>query len=204
VSKQLQSWEEARSLSDIGFLTAEWLQGRLDGHPCCFGGPEDESSSIVDVLVALNQGGFVTTFSQPAEPIDETGSGQRAAVSGYAGAPLARALASLTLSGELLVFAYEPNAAGGYHVPISTQDHHPFTWCGLPEGPEELAHFSSVLSPIAVRTLRDAWQVVAIDLKWGRSKLLWRELVRVTRAGKNGIWTIVPSPDLGLDCDHVR
>ena len=204
MSRQPQSWEEATSLADLGHLTAAWLQGRLEEHPCCAGGPEGETSAIVDVLIALNQGGFVTTFSQPAEPIDETGSGQRAAVAGYANEPLARAFASLTLSSELLVFAYEPNAAGGYHVPISTQDHHPYTWCGLPEGPEELEQFASLLRPEAVRALRDAWQVVAIDLKWGRSRLLWRELVRVTRAGRNGTWTIAPSPDLGLDCDYVR
>lgn len=197
------SWENAGSLADLGRVTAAWLRGEVDDHPCCGGGPDPETSAILPDLLLLNQRGFVTTFSQPGESID-AGNGQRAAVEGFAEETLARALGSLTLSTDLLVFIYEPFGVGGYQVPITIVDFHPFTWCGSSSGPDDLHSFAEFFSPAGIHALSTAWRVVAIDPRWGRSRYLWRHLCRVTHSRKNDRWDITPSVELELDTDLVR
>src|SRR5690242_11209625 len=77
-------WHAARTLADLGELTAQWFEGRLRWSPA-YPEPEPETRPLVPVLAAANRAGFVTAHSQPAEPRDEHGCAQRAAVSGYLG-----------------------------------------------------------------------------------------------------------------------
>lgn len=202
--KRLRSWADAESLEDLGELTARWLQGEGFEHPLYGDGPDGETAEILSDLVVLNRGGLVTTFSQPGEPIDEEGFGQRAAVEGYASEELARRIATVTLHTEVLVFIYEPGWKGGCQVPISIAEHHPYTWCGAVFGAEELTWWGEMCSPQGMLTLLGAWTVVAIDPKWGRKRWLWRELRRITNPRTPGTrYTIAPHPDLGHPEDHI-
>ena len=68
------SWKTARSLADLGELTARWLEGTEPNHPCCASGADEETSPLIVELAALNRAGFVTDFSQPADQLED-GSG---------------------------------------------------------------------------------------------------------------------------------
>ena len=76
-------WAEARTLLEVGELTAQWLEGRIPKSPWYRGAPDPETTEIVPVLAALNRIGFVTTMSQPGRGLSEEYA-QRAEVSGYA------------------------------------------------------------------------------------------------------------------------
>lgn len=202
--KEESPWSEAKSLEDLGEVTARWLQGEGFEHPLYGGGPDEETAEILADLVLLNRRGLVTTFSQPAEPIDNTGFGQRAAVEGYASEELARRIATVTLHTDLLVFLYRPGWEGGYQVPITLSEHHPYSWCGAVWGDEELIHWMKVCFEEGMLTLCGAWTVVAIDLKWGRKRRLWRELRRVTNPrGRGSAFSISPHPEHGHPKDHI-
>jgi hypothetical protein len=206
VSNILLEWREANSLADFGELTVAWLKGTLKYHPADGDSPDYETNEIVEDLVQLNRRGFVTTFSQPGVSIDESGSGQRATVEGFTSEPLARAIGAWGLHSELLVFVYEPSAEGGYQVPITTSEFHPFTWCGPAWGEESFQGYDDVCSLEGLAALRSAWTVVVIDPKWGRKHYLWNQLRQATtkRRSKDFRWSIEPSPDLDLNVDFIR
>lgn len=202
--QRLRSWADAGSLEDLGELTAGWLQGEGFEHPLYGNGPDEETAEILSDLVALNRRGLVTTFSQPGEPLDDAGFGQRAAVEGCASEEMARRIAAVTLYTDLLVFVYQPGWEGGYQVPITVCDHHPFSWCGAVWGLEERQYLADACSPRGALALYGAWEVVAIDPKWGRKRRLWRELRRITNLRTPGTrYTIAPHPDLGHPEDHI-
>ena len=181
------TWSNATSLTDLGLLTSAWLQGNGVPHPCGGNGPDPETADILSDLVLLNRRGLVTNHSQPARKINDTGTGQRAEVEGFTDERLARAIASLTLSTDLMVFLYEPGETAEtaeYQVPITTGDFQPCTFCGV-LCPEEVEYFSAPARAV----LQEAWYVVVVDPKWGRSRYLWRHLKRVSRAGQNALWS---------------
>src|SRR5215471_10091187 len=100
-------WSTARSLADVGELTARWLLGSVPHHPCQAGPPDVETNKIRRSLVRLNRAGWMTDFSQPAEPYHD-GCAQRACVSGFCEEQLARTIATLMLSTGLLALAFPP------------------------------------------------------------------------------------------------
>lgn len=60
-------WEAARTLPDLGELTAWWLEGRIASQPGYYGPvdvDEDDAPGLTDTLIALNRGGLVTYGSQ--------------------------------------------------------------------------------------------------------------------------------------------
>jgi hypothetical protein len=201
----LQAWQAARSLGDIGELTARWIEGALGFHPCYGSGIDSETISLRTILAQFNRQGFVTTFSQPAEAIDEFGSGQRACVDGYAEGDLAKRLAALGLYTDLLVLIYEPDVSWGYQIPVSVYEFHPHTWCGAHDGFEELECFADTCSKEAMASLQQAWKVTVIDLQWGRESFLWEQVATILRGPGDSTkpYSVVPSPDLELDRDFV-
>ena len=64
-----QAWEAARTLADLGELTAQWLEGAIASQPAytpgC--GPDPETAPLIPVLACCNRAGYVTNGSQPGE-----------------------------------------------------------------------------------------------------------------------------------------
>jgi len=58
-----RAWSSARTLTDLGELTAQWLEGSLAtlAGGAYRGGPDEETGPLVPVLAALNRAGYVTT-----------------------------------------------------------------------------------------------------------------------------------------------
>ncbi|WP_438817714.1 DUF6919 domain-containing protein, partial [Streptomyces clavuligerus] len=81
-------WATARTMTDLGHLTADWLEGTLRHHPAYRGtGPNPRTSPVVPVLARLNRTGLVTANSQPGHSPtrrwNRTVRTQRAAVDGW-------------------------------------------------------------------------------------------------------------------------
>ena len=195
-------WAQANSLEDLGEATARWLEERISYHPCYGGDADPETASVVQHLALYNRGGLVTTFSQPAETPSPQGFSQRACVEGYSREELAKKIATLALYTDLLVFIYPPNWQGGYQIPITLDEFHPFTWCGGTWGFEELECFEKYCSPTAVEQLKSSWKTVVIDLQWGRIDHLWNHLSDIFTNRVDERFSVIPS-DPGLGTDFV-
>jgi hypothetical protein len=70
-SEDSHYWAEARTLTDIGQLTAQWLEGTITHNPGYGGpgGPDDETLALAPGLAIINRAGLVTDFSQPGERV---------------------------------------------------------------------------------------------------------------------------------------
>lgn len=198
-------WRQAQTLEEIGELTARWLEGALPYCPFYGGSPDNETGPLISFLASWNRQGLVTVFSQPGQALDEEGSAQRACFEGYAQEVLVRRVAAMTLYTDLLVFIFPPGVVGGYQVPVTVCEYHPFTWLGssgdvLEENPRLEEH----LSEAGIAALESAWKVIAIDLHWGRNNYLWEQVSRIlTSETFIQPFTITPSPYLLLDRDLV-
>ncbi len=69
-----RAWEAARTLDDLGELTARWLEGTIASQPgyepgC---GPDPETAALIPVVARCNRAGYVTCGSQPAEQAPAT------------------------------------------------------------------------------------------------------------------------------------
>ena len=62
-------WRAARTLADLGELTAQWLEGKIASIPAVVPGcgPGEETAELIPVLAACNRAGYVTTVSRPGE-----------------------------------------------------------------------------------------------------------------------------------------
>lgn len=185
-------WQSARSLDDLGRLTARWLRGEL---PTCltYGGIADpETGDLVDVLVELNEAGWLTDFSQPAHDWvvgwdGETECRQRAAITFLLdGRQVAQTVAAALRAGlrvdarpaprlgfvEDLRARYGRLAVSEARAPKGD----PWMSCGvgfvLPR-----SHWRWVgrtwRSRRIGRLLAGAWQVTVVDLEWGNNDRLW-------------------------------
>jgi hypothetical protein len=183
-SDGLGPWRSARTLADLGKLTARWLEGAILSQPGYAGGygPDEETGPLVGVLAAANRAGYVTNASQPGgSGLDGAGVwwSQRAAVSGFAdGAALAR-LRVEAMRASLIIICGRPRRwrtiqAGAVGV--------------TRYGGRCVTRFGSCLSvahlrdgwagygechPDAVAALCQAWQVTLVDPQWGRDSVLW-------------------------------
>lgn len=171
-------WQAARTLADLGELTAQWLEGRLASHPT--GALEAETMPIVPVLAACNRAGFVTDNSQPAEQPDARGSAQRAAVSGFIDTTdLVELARTLDGTGVIVVAHASAGQEDNYdaQVVITLDVGEELTWEGARIGRSELNHhYSDWCHPDAIAALARAWQVSLIDPEWGRDDVLWPAL----------------------------
>ena len=167
-------WRDAKTLNEIGELTARWIEGSLPFHPCYGDSSDEETETIQSQLINFNRNGFITTFSQPAEAWDEEGSAQRAAVEGFAEEVTAKRIAALGLHTDLLVLIYPPEVQWGYQIPISVRNFHPYTWLGSNVGFEDFDCFQEFCSAETMEIFKKLWKVVVIDLQWGREDHLWQ------------------------------
>ena len=146
-----RAWQSARTLADLGQLTARWLEGTLPHVPGYAGPPDPETLPLAGVLADLNRAGYVTCGSQPADACrgyDGAWWEQRAAVEGFAGPRLAARIGRAADAAGLITVAYAPaelprwRIGYGRAVPVTRRNGEVVTRFG--------AHLSR-------RHLRDAW-----------------------------------------------
>jgi hypothetical protein len=172
-------WRAARSISDLGHLTALWLEGEVASHPSCAMpnyGPDEETAHLVPVLAAANRAGYLTDNSQPGL-IERGRDGdlweQRAAVTGWIdrnSQQLVRRITTAARDAGLLVCVDHP----GSDIPVTKVDGQDYTVFGavLPE-------YLPVLWPARLidrglfTTLTNATAVTVVDPRYGRDSLLW-------------------------------
>ena len=199
----LAPWRAARTLADLGELTARWLEGTIPSQPGYEAnhGPDPETLPLVPVLARLNRAGFVTSGSQPGfdgKGCDGAHWKQRAAVEAYcSGETLDRLRSACRIDGwPLLIVQKAPPRRYSYDraVAVTRTDgcdpacptRHPdgcdYTWFGtvVPRRHIRDPHVGyGICHRDAVNALCSAWQVTVIDPEWGRTDLLWDVLGKV-------------------------
>jgi len=170
-------WAHARTLSDIGELTARWLEGSLNYQPAWEGArPDPETELLVPALVALNRGGFVTHFSQPgAESTEPARVELRATVSGFTTEAVIDRLQQRALGTDLIVLAYPPGGGlNGQQLVVGASDGRACRWAGAEMSARDIdEYYRQDLHADGVAALQQAWQATVIDPHWGRNDLLW-------------------------------
>lgn len=183
-------WASARTLDDLGRLTARWLTGDLKSQPGYYGPvdvDEDDAPGMTTALVACNRAGFVTHSSQAG--FDGTGYDgahwqQRAAVTGFAGQNVLDLLRD-GLHGTLLGIVAHPVKTGHRRdltgVPVTVREGRVFTTFGRQLAVACIADLYDGCSDAAIGALRVAWQVTVYDPDFGPNDL-WAELAAVMTA----------------------
>jgi uncharacterized protein DUF6919 len=174
-------WAAARTLADLGELTAKWLEGGLEETPSHGGPPDPETAPLRNLLAAVNRAGFVTHQSQPGIPLDEDGSAQRANVSGYAASGTFARLMAAAAEADLIITAARasiPESFGPFFA-ITLDCGEEFTWDGHAVDRATMEYdYEDTCHPAVIEALSQAWQVTLIDLQWGRDDILWPVLER--------------------------
>jgi hypothetical protein len=160
-------WRTARSLADVGELTAAWLHGEIRQTPTHSGPPQDETIPYIDVLAAVNRAGFVTDNSQAAVS-DEWGECE-AWVSGLVSEEtLARVLAALAGTPLVTVGARGRDKLGN----------------GSRGAWRDTIGSTGDRCPRAVREICAAWRITITDPEPGRNDRLWPALSAFAAPGK--------------------
>ncbi len=129
-------WRSARTLRDLGALTARRLEGDIayqPGYmaPC----PDDETAGLIEDLAALNRAGFFTEQSQPGEIVGDWC--QRAFVAGYADEALSFHLMAALCPTELVVVSSPPGTGTtGSLIVVTREGFLENTWVGTAAGVE--------------------------------------------------------------------
>lgn len=181
-------WQSARTLADLGELTARFLEGELEQTPTHGAPPDEETGPLIPVLAAVNRAGFVTGHSQPGIPLDGQGCAQRAAVSGYvSNDAFADLMAAITAADtELLITAGRgPMDDWGPAITITLDVGEEFTWDGGGMSRSTLnLNYREHCHQDAIEELEKAWQVTLVDPEWGRDDQLW-PLLEAFAAARN-------------------
>ncbi len=177
-------WLQAESMADLCELVARWLEGDVDCHPCYPTPADDETTSLVPALAAINRAGFMTENSQPA-----AGADMRAWVGGLCTEDVVEHLDRLALVSELIILMYPPDSPlGGVQIPVTSDNGEAFTWVG---GAIDAANitwsYGEKCGPGAVAELLTAWSVEVLDPKWGRDDLLWPAVIDALTATDGGL-----------------
>ncbi len=171
-------WSDAKTIEELAELTAQWLEGRVEGHPSGYDLPDQETELIRAPLIAMNRTGYFTDHSQPG--VAEGWGDQRANVSGYCNQGLASRLVDAGTFSDLIVLAHPPGSDASAPIPVTRS----------PEGPHTIAnnYWSDgmtwpTLSSDAQEAIRQAWYVEVLDATWGRNNLLWPTIVAALEKG---------------------
>lgn len=178
-------WASARTLADLGELTARWIEGTIASQPGYCGPSDIEDPAMVPVLARLNRAGFMTTASQ--QGFAETGAGetyqaQRAAVEGFAGPEMTSALILAADDVGLTAVVRDPASLPRWRyrcdraVTVTIVNGRSFTRFGVQLPRRHIRDGwigYGICHRDAVKALCTAWQVTVIDPEWGRPDLLW-------------------------------
>lgn len=176
MNKDRSLWHTARTLEDLGNLTAQWLEGAITHLPAYYGdAPDEETQTLIPHLAAYNRAGFLTTDSQPGEPLED-GCGQRAWVSGFCTEDTCDKIRAACLGTDLIVIYTPPYCDNATQIVITIDDHAEFTWAGGTLDEANIEHYYGEDCPAALDALKSAWQIDVIDPVWGRNDLLWATL----------------------------
>jgi hypothetical protein len=174
-SEDAARWESARTLDDLGELTAQWLEGAIRSIPTVVPGygPDEETILLIPVLAAANRAGYVTDFSQPGEDVNDWV--QRAAVSGFASPAVLAALVAAAADTDLMITAGRAGENDwGTTAVVSVDNGRENTWAGGAQSLDAIRYgYEGDCHPAAVEALCGAWQVTLVDPVWGRNDLLW-------------------------------
>jgi hypothetical protein len=183
-----EAWQSARTLGDLGELTAQWIEGKIGEQPG-YNWPSDiEEPEMVRPLAALNRAGYMTAQSQAGFSgigFDGLHWAQSAAVEGFADAVTARRIFNHANIAGLHPVIHEPPSRWSWRISyerafiVTWHDGAPYTRFGaqLPR-----THLRSGVTGYgmchrdAKRAVCDAWQVTVIDPEPGRPGLLWATL----------------------------
>jgi hypothetical protein len=178
-------WAACRTLDDLCAVTIAFLAGDVRETPEHGGPPCEETAALIPVLAAANAAGYLTESSQPGVPLRD-GSGQRAAVSGYAGDEVKSALAAITSGTRLLCTAQRSSAVRVSYASatvVTMDDGRPFTEFGARLPRKELRYFyGDACHADAAEAVCAAWQITIIDPQWGRNDVLWPVLEKFASA----------------------
>ncbi len=176
-------WARARSLAELGELTALWLEERIVAHPS-YGALASETYPLIADLARLNRAGFVTTYSQPGSR-EHFGYGtflwaQRPAIEGITDAVTASRLCAAATAAGLHVTTAPATATfaqvAGKALAVTTRNGEPYTVFGPATWPAVRELFPGCDHPALLGELRAAWQVTIADLRFEPADLLWRTL----------------------------
>ncbi|RKN40783.1 DUF6919 domain-containing protein [Streptomyces hoynatensis] len=170
-------WKAARTLADLGTLTADWLEGSLPGgHPGGYDRPDPETLPLIPTLAAANRARFVTDVSQPGwDGIGYDGHRweQRAAVDGYiaAGPLLDRIVAAASAAGLLV-------EVDGRSIPVTRSQGQTKTAFGAQPPVSYVRH---CWPRAAVPPILAAHRLLIADRRFGPHDRLWRVLDEAVR-----------------------
>lgn len=182
-------WRRARTLADLGALTAAWLEGAIASHPGYLGRPDPETDELVPALAAVNRAGLVTICSQPGTvDYDDPGEiwSQRAAVDALADERTAHRVRTKAERAGLIVIDHGPARRWRCDYTRATL----VTTCAAAPVTDFGAHLSRRLlrrrvfaacHGKALSAIYSARQVTVIDPDWGRNDRLWPLLVDAAR-----------------------
>jgi hypothetical protein len=182
--EDLRRWQGARTLADLGELTAQWIEGKIGSQPGYHGTTDIESPEMVPVLAAVNRAGYVTIQSQrgcDGPGFDGARWTQRAAVEGFASHELAERIWS---GAPLNLHVIDRCDKHLPRVRISSRYAVTCTWREREERTSFGHHLSrrhlrdphvgyGILAAPALDALCSAHQVTVIDLEPGRDSVLW-------------------------------
>jgi hypothetical protein len=188
LKSDLAAWQSARTLADLGELTARWVEGTLASQPGYCGTSDIEDPAMVPVLARLNRAGFVTVASQAGSDgpgYDGAHWQQRAAVQGFAGLEFAMKLGTAARRADLVVIAHDPALLRRWRYgydrsgAVTARAGRERTWFGVQLPRRHIRDGWTgygMCHRDAVDALCGAWQVTVIDPEWGRADALWRAL----------------------------
>ena len=192
----LAAWGDARSLPDLGLLTALWLEGAIESSPGYRPGygPDDATAPLIPVLARLNRAGLVTSAFRPGfdgEGYDGAHWKQRAAVEGYCSTETLNRLRSACRIDGWPLLIVEKATMRRYRYdravavtrtdgcdpacPSRHADGCDWTRFGVIVPRRHIRHREigyGICHRDAVNALCSAWQVTVIDPEWGRN-ILW-------------------------------
>lgn len=176
------AWSQAASLTELGQLTADWLEGRLSGELPGYldTTTEPETRHLIPVLAAANRAGYVTTNSQPGD--DDKRYRQRAGVDGYvADQALLRRITDEARRAGITVIV-EKSGAHTRGLAVTQKNRRlagwtDCTWFGHSYSRRErVASDWHGVGAAAVREADRAVYLTLVDEAWGRDDRLWAAL----------------------------
>lgn len=190
-------WAYARTLRDVGELTALWLESELASQPGYMAncGPDPETRELIPVLAALNRAGWVTDVSQPGEEpqigYDGETWAQRAGVSGFVERGLADQVEAAARAAGLLVVRHNRPGRRRDGVTVTTRAGRPYTGFGARWSRRALNDRYAECGGPALVQIQAAVQLTVVDPQWGRNDVLWPLL-----AAECAAWVRRPRPGI--------